>query len=246
MKRSTSLTSDDADVRRLEVVRWPGLVPYADGVARQEERLAARIAGTVPDALFMLQHAPVFTLGRRAPREHILGSAELLAARGIDVFETGRGGDVTYHGPGQLVGYPIIDLKPDRKDVRRYVHDLEQVMIDTCAAFGIASHRVDGLIGCWIEGQRKIGAVGVRITKWCTMHGFALNVSEDVQPAFQMIVPCGISDRGVTSLQRELGRSPPFEEVADIVEERFRALFGGRPKDPAEKGPSTDVGRKEQ
>ncbi len=217
-------------MRALEVIRWPGLTPYAEGLDRQDARQRARLAAEVPDVLFILQHTPVFTMGRRAAEAHILVSRERLQQQGIEVWESGRGGDVTYHGPGQLVGYPIVDLRPDRKDVRRYVHDLEQIMIDTCAEFGIAAGRVDGLIGCWIEGQRKIGAVGVRISRWVTQHGFALNLSREVQDAFRLIVPCGITDRAVTSLEQELSSTvPSFEEVAEVVERSFRARFGGRP-----------------
>ncbi|MEO1338678.1 MAG: lipoyl(octanoyl) transferase LipB, partial [Myxococcota bacterium] len=185
VKRSTS-SIDGADARPLETIRWPGLTRYAEGLARQEARHQACVAGRVPDALFLLEHAPVFTLGRRAHPHHILAAPEVLAERGIEVVETGRGGDVTYHGPGQVVGYPIIDLRPDRKDVRKYVYDLEQVMIDTVAAFGVRAERVDGLIGVWVDRQRKIGAIGVRISKWVTMHGFALNVTAQVQSAFQL------------------------------------------------------------
>ncbi len=229
MRRSISSTGG-ADVRPLEVVRLDGLVGYADGLARQQARQRARMRGEVPDALLLLQHRPVFTLGRRAEYAHIVGSEAQLAARGIEVFETGRGGDVTYHGPGQIVGYPIVDLRPERKDVRRYVHDLEQVMIDVCAEFGLSAGRVDGLIGCWIDNQRKIGAIGVRISKWVTMHGFAFNVTEEVTDPFSLIVPCGISDRGVTSLERELGRRFPVDDVMDVVEACFRARFGHRPQ----------------
>ena len=228
VKHSTSSTGV-ADVRTLDVIRWTGNVPYADGLARQEAQHRARSAGDAPDTLFLLEHAPVFTLGRRAEHSHILASSALLREKGIDVVQTGRGGDVTYHGPGQVVGYPVLDLKPDRKDVRRYVYDLEQVMIDTCAAFGVSAGRVDGLIGCWVDGERKMGAIGVRISRWVTMHGFAFNVSDAPLEAFDLIVPCGISDRGVTSLQRELGTSVPLEAVNDELERCFRAHFGGRP-----------------
>ena len=214
----------------LEVVRLDGLVGYADGLAMQEARQQARLRAEVPDALLLLEHRPVFTLGRRAEHGNILGSPQLLADRGIEVFETGRGGDVTYHGPGQVVGYPIIDLRPDRKDVKRYVYDLEQVMIDVCATFGLTAGRVDGLIGCWVDGQRKIGAIGVRISRWVTMHGFAFNVTDEVLDAFSLIVPCGISDRGVTTLERELGRRPDRGQVIDAIEASFRARFGGRPR----------------
>ena len=230
MRRFTSSTGVD-EARPLEVVRLDGLVGYADGLAAQEARQQARLRSEAPDTLFLLEHRPVFTLGRRAERANILASAERLCEKGIEVFETGRGGDVTYHGPGQVVGYPILDLRPDRKDVKRYVHDLEQVMIDVCATFGITAGRVDGQIGCWIGGQRKIGAIGVRISRWVTMHGFAFNVSDDVLDAFSLIVPCGISDKGVTTLQQELGRRPDPTQVVDSVETAFRARFGGRPPD---------------
>ncbi|MEM7675116.1 MAG: lipoyl(octanoyl) transferase LipB [Myxococcota bacterium] len=228
MKRSIS-SIDGADPRPLDIIRWPGLTRYAEGLARQEARHQDCVAGRVDDALFLLEHSPVFTLGRRAPRHNILAAPEVLAERGIEVVETGRGGDVTYHGPGQVVGYPVIDLRPERKDVRRYVHDLEQVLIDTVAAFGVKAERVDGLVGVWVERQRKIGAIGVRISKWVTMHGFALNVTEEVQSAFRLIVPCGISDRAVTSLAQEVGSAPSFDEVVDVVDQCFRAHFGRRP-----------------
>ena len=229
MRRFTSSTGVD-ETRPLEVVRLDGLVGYADGLAMQEARQKARLRAEVPDALLLLEHRPVFTLGRRAEHGNILGSPQLLADKGIEVFETGRGGDVTYHGPGQVVGYPIIDLRPDRKDVKRYVYDLEQVMIDVCATFGLTAGRVDGLIGCWVDGQRKIGAIGVRISRWVTMHGFAFNVTDEVLDAFSLIVPCGISDRGVTTLERELGRRPDRGQVIDAIEASFRARFGGRPR----------------
>lgn len=229
MRRFTSSTGVD-ETRPLEVVRLDGLVGYADGLAMQEARQQARLRAEVPDVLLLLEHRPVFTLGRRAEHGNILGSPQLLADRGIEVFETGRGGDVTYHGPGQVVGYPIIDLRPDRKDVKRYVYDLEQVMIDVCATFGLTAGRVDGLIGCWVDGQRKIGAIGVRISRWVTMHGFAFNVTDEVLDAFSLIVPCGISDRGVTTLERELGRRHDRGQVIDAIEASFRARFGGRPR----------------
>jgi lipoyl(octanoyl) transferase len=142
-----------------------------------------------------------------------------LSARGIDVFEAGRGGDVTYHGPGQIVGYPIIDLKPDRQDVHRYVRDLEEVLIRTAAGFGIDAGRVKGLTGVWV-GEEKLAAIGVRIARWVTSHGFALNVSTDLDH-FRLIVPCGIADRGVTSIEQLLGR--PVDRTA--VEERLVLTF---------------------
>jgi lipoyl(octanoyl) transferase len=184
---------------------------YAPALALQERLLEARIEQRIPDTLLLLEHAPVVTLGRGAKAQHVLHSAPALAARGVELHETGRGGDVTYHGPGQLVGYAIIDLNPDRRDVRRYVASLEELMIRLAAAYGLQAQRIAGLNGAWV-GDRKIGAVGVRIRRWVTMHGFAFNVATDLR-AFELIVPCGIADKGVTSLERELGRSIAMTEV---------------------------------
>jgi len=197
-------------------------------MARMEAQVLARMRDEVPDTVFLLEHEPVLTLGRRADKSHILASKEALSARGVEVYETGRGGDVTYHGPGQIVGYPVISLAPERKDVRRYVKDLEEVMIQVCASYGVEAGRVDGLIGTWIEARRKIGAIGVRITRWVTSHGFALNVSSDLD-AFSMIVPCGITDRGVTSLQMELDCPMSMDEAFERVEDALRERFGDRP-----------------
>lgn len=212
--------------RELHVERL-GRIRYADAMALMEARVQARMAGEAPDTLFLLEHEHVLTLGRRADKANIVASPELLAARGVEVFETGRGGDVTYHGPGQIVGYPVIDLAPDRKDVRRYVHDLEEVMIRVAGRYGVEAGRVDGLIGTWVDVEgaaRKIGAIGVRISRWITSHGFAFNVSSDMD-AFSLIVPCGIRDHGVTSLERELGCPMSLEEALDRVEDEFRAVF---------------------
>src|SRR5262249_7173493 len=153
----------------------------------------------------------------------IVASPDVLAARGVPIYETGRGGDVTYHGPGQLVGYPIIDLNPDRRDVHQYVRDLEEVLIRTLADFGIESGRVAGLTGTWL-GQEKIAAIGVRIARWITSHGFALNVSTNLD-YFGLIVPCGIADRGVTSIERVLGRTVELDEVADRVTRHLSNVF---------------------
>ena len=212
--------------RPLEVERL-GRIGYREAMARMEAQAASRMRDEVPDTLLLLEHDPVLTLGRRADVTNILLSQDELQTRGVEVHETGRGGDVTYHGPGQIVGYPVISLAPERKDVRRYVHDLEEVMIRTCADYGIEAGRVDGLIGTWVDGARKIGAIGVRLSKWVTSHGFAFNVASDLE-AFSMIVPCGITDRGVTSIQRETGRAPALNDAMDRVEHHFRAVFGGR------------------
>jgi lipoyl(octanoyl) transferase len=189
----------------------------------QAELVAERQAGRIPDQLLLLEHDPVFTLGRNAREENVLFPAEALRERGFEVFETGRGGDVTYHGPGQVVGYPILELSPDRRDVHRYVRDLEEVMIRTCADYGLVGTRVASLTGTWL-GAEKIGAIGVRIARWVTWHGFAFNVGTDLS-AFELIVPCGIRGRGVTSLERRLGRPVAIPEVMDRLTAHFAAVF---------------------
>jgi len=209
--------------RGLKVYRL-GEVGYADAHALQERLVDARKQDRISDTLLLLSHPKVITLGRAAKTSHILLSDEALRAQGYEVFPTGRGGDVTFHGPGQLVAYPIIDLKPDRIDVRRYVGDLEETMIQICRDYGLSAGRVQGLNGAWI-GDRKVGAVGVRISRWVTMHGFAINVSTDLSQ-FSAIVPCGIQDRGVTSLSRELGREIALAEVEDRAARHFAERIG--------------------
>jgi lipoyl(octanoyl) transferase len=201
-----------------------GRVDYHEAHALQERLLEARIEGRIGDTLLLLEHPPVLTLGRGAKREHVVFSAEQLRSLGVDVVETGRGGDVTYHGPGQLVGYPIVDLKPDRQDVRKYVASLEETMIRMAAEHGLEATRVAGLNGAWI-GDRKIGAVGVRIRRWVTMHGFAINGTTDLSH-FQWIVPCGIRGRAVTSIELESGHSPSFEAMAERAAHIFAGLYG--------------------
>jgi lipoyl(octanoyl) transferase len=189
--------------------------------------VAQRQRGEIPDTLLLLEHDPVFTLGRNARAENVLVSPEALRARGFGVFETGRGGDVTYHGPGQVVGYPILQLEPGRQDVHRYVRDLEEVMIRACADEGVAATRVPGRTGAWV-GDEKVGAIGVRIARWVTSHGFALNAGNDLSP-FALIVPCGIADRGVTSLERLLGRPVPLEPLMDRLARHLADVFGRAP-----------------
>ena len=205
-------------------VRRLGLVPYADGLELQRALVEDRKADRIPDTLLLLQHPHVVTVGvKKDGRSHIIASPQQLEARGVEVFETGRGGDVTYHGPGQIVGYPIIDLNPDRRDVHRYVRDLEEVMIRVCADYGVAAGRSPGFSGAWVNNA-KIGAIGVRISRWVTSHGFAFNVTTDVD-FFDLIVPCGIADRGVTSLAKEIGRTPHISEVEDRFVAHFAAVF---------------------
>ncbi|MBI2188052.1 MAG: lipoyl(octanoyl) transferase LipB [Acidobacteria bacterium] len=211
-------------MRPLEIRRL-GLVPYREALALQQTLVEERRAGQVPDLLLLLEHPPVITLGVRGDggRSHIVASSGRLAELGVDVSETGRGGDVTYHGPGQIVGYPILDLRPDRCDVHRYVRDVEEVMIRTCVDYGVEARRLDGLTGAWV-GDQKIGAIGVRMSRWITSHGFAFNVNTDLDH-FNLIVPCGIADRGVTSLERLLGRRIPLDEVEDVVAHHLCAVF---------------------
>ena len=191
----------------------------------QERLVEARRRGEAPDTLLLLEHPPVVTLGRGAHAENLLLDEASLRERGIELHETGRGGDVTYHGPGQLVGYPVIALEGKRRDAHRYLRDLEEGLIAAVATFGIEAERVPGLTGVWV-GSRKIAAIGVRIgTGWITSHGFALNVGEDLA-GFDTIVPCGIRGRGVTSLTRETGEAFELEAVARVAAEHVAEALG--------------------
>jgi lipoyl(octanoyl) transferase len=209
------------------LVRRLGRVSYEEGLELQAHLVARRQRDEIPDTLLLLEHDPVFTLGRNARPENVLVSPDVLRARGFGVFETGRGGDVTYHGPGQAVGYPILHLEPARQDVHRYVRDLEEVMIRACADLGVAAGRVPGRSGAWV-GSEKIGAIGVRIARWVTSHGFALNVANDLAP-FGWIVPCGIRDGGVTSLERAVGRPVDLDSVMDRLARHVAEVFGREP-----------------
>jgi lipoyl(octanoyl) transferase len=211
--------------RRPLHVRRLGRVEYAEALELQRHLVEERKGGRIPDQLLLLEHPPVITLGvrSRSNRSHVVATSHELADRGVDVVETGRGGDVTYHGPGQLVGYPILDLRPDRCDVHRYVRDLEEVLIRSAAHFGVEAGRVKGLTGAWAGGD-KLAAIGVRISRWITSHGFALNVATELSH-FDLIIPCGIADRGVTSLERLLGRPVSLGEVADVVVIAFADVF---------------------
>jgi lipoyl(octanoyl) transferase len=218
-------------MRGLEVRRL-GRIAYADALAKQRQLVEARRAGRIPDVLLLVEHPHVLTVGARTDisRSHIVSSPDALAARGVEIHETGRGGDITYHGPGQLVGYPILDLKPDRCDVHRYVRDLEDVLIRAVADCGVEAGRAPGLTGVWV-GNEKLAAIGVRISRWITSHGFALNVTTDLS-YFDLIVPCGIADRGVTSLAR-LGCSMPASEVEDRLVARLAEVFECRTVEPS-------------
>lgn len=207
-----------------------GRVEYADGLELQQQFQAARRSGAVRDTLLLLEHPPVLTLGRGADRANILQPAEALEALGVSVHETDRGGDVTYHGPGQIVGYPLLHLGPGRQDVRRYVRSLEEVILRTLSDFSIPGVRIEKWPGVWVErsrlgGPRKICALGVHLSRWYTKHGFALNVAPDLSH-FELIVPCGISEAGVTSMAAELpGAVPAMAEVEDRLVHHFGAVF---------------------
>ena len=225
MDRSAARTPADptADARPLDV-RWLGQVPYQDALDLQARLVVERRGDSVPDQLLLLEHPHVITMGSSSSEGHVLLGPEELHEKGIQLFETGRGGDVTYHGPGQLVGYPILDLKPDRMDLHRYLRDLEDVLIGTLASLDLRGEREPGLTGVWVGGA-KIAAIGVRVSSgWITSHGFALNVSTDLE-FFGTVVPCGITDRPVTSLEKELGRAPEPDEVRRAVVRSFADVF---------------------
>jgi lipoyl(octanoyl) transferase len=206
-----------------------GRMAYAEALELQRAIARARIAGTIPeDILLLVEHPPVVTLGRSSKDAHLLASPELLARRGIEVFEVERGGDVTFHGPGQLVGYPIIDLNRHRKDLHWYLRQLEQGLIDALAELGIEAERNVGYTGVWTQG-RKIASIGVHARSWVTWHGFALNVSTDLS-YFGLIVPCGIPAVEMTSVERELGRPCETSVVADAVSRAYANVFGLEPK----------------
>ena len=212
-------------------VQWHrlGRVEYADGLELQRRFQEARRENLVPDTLLLLEHPPVLTLGRAAKEGNILLPPEVLAEKGVEVFETDRGGDVTYHGPGQIVGYPLMHLGPGRQDVRKYVRAIEELMIRTVADYGITATRIEKWPGVWVEnsrkgGPRKIAALGVHLSRWYTKHGFALNVRTNLSH-FELIVPCGIKEAGVTSMSEELGRDVPVAEVEDRIAHHFREVF---------------------
>ena len=202
-----------------------GRVPYAEAVGLQLAARAAVKSGEGPERLFLLEHPHVYTLGRNASREDVLASPEWLRSRGVEIAECDRGGQVTYHGPGQLVGYPVIDLSPDRRDIRRYVRDLQETLVRTLAGYGIAAEPRDGqeYIGVW-AGEEKIASIGVHLSRWITTHGFALNVSTDLS-YFAGIIPCGLHQVRMTSIERLLGQAPALSEIAGVYARCFAEVF---------------------
>jgi len=225
-----------------------GLIGYAEAYALQKRVVAARKADAIGDVLLLCEHTPVITQGRNGKREHLLVSENVLRQRNVEFYETGRGGDVTYHGPGQLVGYPILQLGAIRKDVVWYVRMLEEVMIRASAEFGICAGREEGKTGIWVTNEEKVftpsaqrtqssqreegiaaaeklGAIGVHISRWVTSHGFAYNVATDLRN-FDLIVPCGIAGRKATSLEKLLGRAVKVRDVAPKIVRHLGEVFG--------------------
>ncbi|MEE2668500.1 MAG: lipoyl(octanoyl) transferase LipB [Gemmatimonadota bacterium] len=221
-----SLQKYSSESMELEVQRT-GLISYGEALALQSDLVKRRRNGDSPDQLLLLEHPHVITMGTGTRGDHVLADRVERKRLGIDLVEVGRGGAVTYHGPGQLIGYPILDLKPSRKDVYRYLRDLEQVIIDALSALGVHGHRLKGQTGVWVSGC-KIAAVGVRVSSsWITSHGFALNISTDLS-YFKTIVPCGLQGVCVTSVSKEFGRHREVAEVIPMVINAFAALFERR------------------
>lgn len=204
--------------------RYLGLVPYGEAHELQKQLVEKRKADEIPDTFLLLEHPHVITLGRAADRTNILADEAMRAQFGVELHETGRGGDVTYHGPGQLVGYPVIKLLPGQQDIRQYVRNIQEVLIRTAADFGVeAVPRGGEFVGVWV-GDDKLGAIGIRISRWVTMHGFAFNVTTDLN-YFQLIVPCGIRGHGVTSLEQLLGHPVEMELVVKRARHHFGEVF---------------------
>jgi lipoyl(octanoyl) transferase len=205
-----------------------GLLPYGPACALQARLVEARKAGAIPDVLLLCEHPHVITLGRNGRREHLRASERLLSQMNVTFHETNRGGDITYHGPGQIVGYPILDLAQHRRDVRWYVSHLEEVMIRASADFGVSARRVADRHGIWVDttsGEEKLAALGVHLSRWVTSHGFAYNVATDLR-YFDLIVPCGIAGKRATSLERVLDRAVSREEVTPKLISHFGDVFG--------------------
>jgi len=209
-----------------------GLISFTDAYALQQRIAAARKAGTIEDALLLCEHPHVITLGRNGNRENLLASDHVLRQKNVEFHVTNRGGDITYHGPGQIVGYPILNLSGIKQDVHWYVRTLEEAMIRVSADFSVTAHRVPGKTGIWVQvspAEEKLAAIGVHISRWVTSHGFAYNVSTDLR-YFDLIIPCGINDRKATSLEKLLNRAVSLNEVKASLVRHFAELFSFQAK----------------
>ncbi len=201
-----------------------GLIDYKIAWDLQKEIFNLRLHGEINDTFFLLEHPHTYTLGKVADKENLISNEEQLKELGVNVYEIDRGGDITYHGPGQIVGYPIISLNDWKQDTHEYLRGLEEVIMMTCLEYGIATERNPKYTGVWI-GARKIAAIGIKVSRWITMHGFAFNVNTDLN-YFGGIIPCGIRDKEVTSLQKELGREINLTEVKEKLVDNFKKVFG--------------------
>jgi len=209
-----------------------GRIAYGPAFALQRELVAARKSGAVPDVLLFCEHPHVITLGRNGQTQNLLAGENVLRQMNVEFYETDRGGDITYHGPGQIVGYPILDLTQHKRDVRWYVEQLEEMMIRTAADYGLAARRILCRHGIWIDtsaGEEKLAALGVHLSRWVTSHGFAFNVSTDLR-YFDLIIPCGIKDKRTTSLERALGRPTSLDEARDRLARHFTEIFHADPR----------------
>ena len=211
---------------RCQLLSYSHPVPYAEALAKQYALAEKRGRGEIPDTLLLLEHAPTITLGRRTQDADLLTSEADLRAHGIAVERVDRGGEITYHGPGQLVGYPILDLRQHGSDLHKYLRDLEETLIQTVAAFGLTGKRVPGRTGVWV-GDSKIAAIGIKVSRWVSLHGFALNISNDLAPFRTHFVPCGIRDKDVTSMQEMLGKEAPAHAAVEaVLLKKFTEIFG--------------------
>lgn len=201
-----------------------GLIDYKEAWDLQKETFELRVNNKIPDIIYLLEHPNTYTFGKSADHKNLIGSEEYLSANKISVYDIDRGGDITYHGPGQIVGYPIINLEEWQQDTHKYLRALEEIIIKTCAEYGIDSARIPKYTGVWVE-DRKIAAIGIKVTRWITMHGFAFNINTDLS-FFSGIIPCGISDKEVTSVKKELNKDISIDETKAKLVGNFKDVFG--------------------
>jgi lipoyl(octanoyl) transferase len=214
---------DKNKMKELNVIKL-GLTDYKSTWDLQKKIFDLRVEGKISDVVLLNEHHHVYTIGKSGNGNHLLASEEELRSKGAEVYYIDRGGDVTYHGPGQLVGYPILDLNTYYLDIHRYLRDLEEVIIRTLGEFGIKANRDSNFTGVWV-GSEKIAAIGVKVSRWVTMHGFAFNVNTDLS-YFDRIIPCGIFHKGVTSIEKLLGQQVPLDEVSQLIVKHFEEVFG--------------------